>query len=234
MIIGVCGFIGSGKDTIADYLTNFHGFRRESFANSLKDAVSQVFGWDRTLLEGRTKQAREWREQVDPWWSQRLNMPNLTPRLMLQLWGTEVCRKGFHDDIWIASLENKLRNSTDDIVISDCRFPNEIKSIRDAGGIIVWVKRGELPSWYNDALSANKGEIQNFTWATSKTRLEKAGIHASETAWVGTEFDAILENDSSMDELFAKVKDLVQDRLAATSHLHDAGVFDSLNTPSLD
>ena len=50
MIIGVCGFIGSGKDTIADYLTNFHGFRRESFAGSLKDAVAQVFGWDRTML----------------------------------------------------------------------------------------------------------------------------------------------------------------------------------------
>ena len=78
MIIGVCGFIGSGKDTIADYLVNFHGFRRESFASTLKDAVSQVFGWDRTMLEGRTKQAREWREQVDPWWAERLNMPTLT------------------------------------------------------------------------------------------------------------------------------------------------------------
>lgn len=232
MIIGVCGFIGSGKDTIADYLTNFHGFRRESFANSLKDAVAQVFGWDRTLLEGRTKQAREWREQVDPWWAQRLNMPNLTPRLMLQLWGTEVCRKGFHDDIWIASLENKLRNSTDDIVISDCRFPNEIKSIRDAGGIIIWVKRGDLPEWYDWAVSANRGEVQNYTWSTSKAKLEKAGIHASETAWVGTKFDAILENDGSIDDLFAKIKDLVQDHLASTSHLHDEGVFDSLNTPS--
>ena len=76
MIIGVCGFIGSGKDTIADYLTNFHGFRRESFASTLKDAVAQVFGWDRTLLEGRTKQAREWRERVDPWWAERLNIPH--------------------------------------------------------------------------------------------------------------------------------------------------------------
>ena len=47
MIIGICGFIGSGKDTIADYLVNFHEFRRESFASSLKDAVSAVFGWDR-------------------------------------------------------------------------------------------------------------------------------------------------------------------------------------------
>ena len=113
MIIGICGFIGSGKDTVADYLVNLHHFRRESFANTLKDAVSAVFGWDRTMLEGRTKQAREWREQVDLWWAERLNMPNLTPRWILQNWGTEVCRKNFHDDIWIASLENKLRNSTD-------------------------------------------------------------------------------------------------------------------------
>ena len=104
MIIGVCGLIGSGKDTIADYLVNVHEYRRESFANSLKDAVAHVFGWDRTMLEGRTREAREWREQVDPWWVERLGMPDLTPRLMLQLWGTEVCRKNFHDDIWIASL----------------------------------------------------------------------------------------------------------------------------------
>jgi hypothetical protein len=77
MIIGVCGFIGSGKDTIADYLVNIHEYRRESFANTLKDAVSAVFGWDRTMLEGRTKQAREWREQVDPWWSKRWTVQSL-------------------------------------------------------------------------------------------------------------------------------------------------------------
>ena len=219
MIIGVCGFIGSGKDTIADYLTNFHEFRRESFANTLKDAVSYVFGWDRTMLEGRTKQAREWREQVDPWWAERLKMPNLTPRLMLQLWGTEVCRRGFHDDIWIASLENKLRNSTDNIVISDCRFPNEIKSIKDAGGIIVWVRRGELPEWYEDAVNANRGENGNFSWATSRSRLEKLGIHASETAWVGTNFDYVLENSGSIDDLFTQVKGLVQDPLASIEPL---------------
>jgi len=215
MIIGVCGFIGSGKDTIADYLTNFHGFRRESFANSLKDAVAQVFGWDRTMLEGRTTQARAWREQVDPWWSQRLNMPNLTPRWVLQYWGTEVCRKAFHDDIWIASLENKLRNSTDDIVISDCRFPNEIKSIKDAGGIVIRVVRGPEPIWYEDAVHANKGPNGNTRWALSKSNLEKTKIHASETAWVGTAFDAVLDNNTTIDDLFEQVKNLVEDPLVS-------------------
>jgi hypothetical protein len=210
MIIGVCGFIGSGKDTVADYLTNFHGFRRESFANTLKDAVSQVFGWDRTMLEGRTKQAREWREQVDPWWAERLNMPDLTPRLMLQLWGTEVCRKGFHDDIWIASLENKLRNSRDDIVISDCRFPNEIKSIRNAGGKIVCVERGVLPHWHDIAIQANKGSANAQDW------LKNEGIHASETSWVGTAFDYTLDNNSTIDELYKQVKNLVQDHPVAS------------------
>ena len=60
MIIGVTGFIGSGKDTIANYLVAKHGFVRDSFAGTLKDAVAQVFGWDRELLEGLTPEAREW------------------------------------------------------------------------------------------------------------------------------------------------------------------------------
>ena len=208
MIIGICGFIGSGKDTVADYLTNFHEFRRESFANSLKDAVAQVFGWDRTMLEGRTKQAREWREQVDPWWSDRLKMPELTPRWVLQHWGTEVCRHGFHDDIWIASLENKLRHSEDDVVISDCRLPNEIAAIRRANGLVVRVIRGPEPEWYDSALAFNHGENKNMLWSTSKSRLEKLKIHASETALVGTKFDAVLDNNGSLDDLYLQIQRL--------------------------
>ena len=204
MIIGVCGFIGSGKDTIADYLVNVHGFRRESFANTLKDAVAAVFGWDRVMLEGRTKEAREWREQVDVWWAERLGIPTLTPRWVLQQWGTEVCRRGFHDDIWIASVENKLRRSKDNIVISDCRFPNEIASIKNASGIIVCVNRGELPSWHIMAAKANAGDI----FATEK--LKALGVHASETAWVGTKFDYILDNNSTLDSLFRQVETVVQ------------------------
>lgn len=210
MIIGICGFIGSGKDTVADYLVNFHGFRRESFANSLKDAVAQVFGWDRTLLEGRTKEAREWREQRDEWWSTRLGI-DITPRWILQFWGTDVLRRGFHDDIWIASLENKLRHSGDDVVISDCRFPNEIKAIKNSGGKVIRVVRGPEPEWYDAAISFNQGEYGNMTWALSRAKLERLKIHASETSWVGTDFDVVLDNNGSLDNLYQQVKYLVQD-----------------------
>jgi hypothetical protein len=46
--------------------------------------------------------------------------------------------------------------------------------------------------------------------------LEKQGIHASETAWVGTEFDAVLDNNGTLDDLYQQVKNLVQDRPVAT------------------
>jgi hypothetical protein len=208
MIIGICGFIGSGKDTAADYLVNFHQFRRDSFANTLKDAVSAVFGWDRELLEGRTKEAREWREQVDPWWAERLAMPTLTPRWVLQYWGTEVCRNAFHNDIWIASLENKLRRSRNNTVISDCRFYNEVAAIKNQGGRVIWIQRGITPHWYSIATQANRGDSAAQRW------LERQGIHASEYSWAGTQFDFIVENNSSIHSLYSKLNDLLVTDLA--------------------
>jgi hypothetical protein len=209
MIIGICGLIGSGKDTIADYLQNIHQFRRESFAHTLKDAVAAVFGWNRDMLEGRTRESREWREQADPWWSDRLSM-TVTPRLVLQVWGTEVARKSYHDDIWIASLENKLRKTHDDVVISDCRFPNEIKAIKAAGGIVIRVVRGPEPVWFELARTVNQGPTCNTSWRLSKNELEKYNVHASETAWIGTDFDAVIDNNQDgMDNLFRQVKNLV-------------------------
>lgn len=204
MIIGICGFIGSGKDTIADYLVNFHGFRRESFASSLKDAVSAVFGWDRILLEGRTQESRSWREQKDEWWSNRLGI-DITPRAVLQNWGTEVLRSGFHDDIWIASVENKIRHISDNVVITDCRFPNEIKALKSINGKVIRVKRTDEPYWYNTAIDANAGDYN------AASLMKDFNVHYSEYAWVGTNFDVVINNESSIDELYKSIKYLVLD-----------------------
>jgi len=208
MLISITGFIGSGKDTVANYLTTNHGFKKESWAGSLKDAVAHVFGWDRELLEGTTKYSREWREQVDPWWSKRLYIPQLTPRWILQQWGSDVARRHFHNDIWIASVENKLRNTKDDIVLTDTRFPNEINAIKQLGGITIRINRGPKPDWYDDAIAANSGP-KHISWALSTDRLRKLAIHPSEYSSVGLKYDYEIENDGTIDELHQKVKILI-------------------------
>ena len=199
MIIGICGFIGSGKDTVANYLVEEHNYQRDSFAGALKDAVASVFGWDRQLLEGATPEAREWREQVDAWWAERLDMPTLTPRWVLQYWGTEVCRKSFHNDIWIASLEHRLLQQDSDIVISDVRFPNEVEVIKKAGGKVWWVQRGSLPDWYPQGMLASNGYID------AVKQLEEQNVHISEWAWLQTVFDLVLNNNSTVNHLYSKI-----------------------------
>jgi hypothetical protein len=182
-IIAICGKAGSGKDTIADYLSNECNYTRMSFASSLKDAVSVVFNWDINMLNGLTDESRKWREEVDSWWADRLNIPHLTPRWILQHWGTDdLCRAHFHDDIWIASLENKFRSFDADVVISDCRFPNEVAMIKQLNGKIINVTR-------------------NTEFKTSS--------HISENALLGIEYDHIIDNNSTLDELYVKIRNLL-------------------------
>lgn len=206
MIVSISGFIGSGKNAAAEYLVDRYNFRSISFASSLKDAVSAVFGWDRELLEGKTAESRAWREQVDQWWAARLNMPHLTPRWILQYWGTEVCRQGFHDDIWIASLENQLRKTTENVVISDARFPNELATIKKIGGISLRVVRGSEPEWYDLAIRANTGD---------QTALHsiKNLVHSSEWAWVGYNFDHVLSNNQSLEVLHQNLDAIIKNRV---------------------
>jgi hypothetical protein len=202
-IIGICGLIGSGKNTVSEILVDKYQFQSDSFARVLKDAVSVIFGWDRDKLEGLTEDTRIWRETKDIWWSERLGI-DVTPRWVLQNWGTEVIRGNYHEDIWIASLENRIRNTTDNIVISDVRFPNEILSLRSLGGTIVKVKRGPDPVWYKHAEYYNK-----YRTPIDKRILEEYNVHASEYSWAGTNFDHVILNDGTISDLESQVKFLL-------------------------
>jgi hypothetical protein len=194
MIIGVCGLIGSGKGTVADMLVAEHGFVKLSFADKLKDAVAEMFDWPRDMVEGDTNESREWREQLDTFWTKETGR-DITPRLVLQEFGTECMRAGFYDGIWVSLVKKRiLDNPTTNFVIPDTRFPNEIKMIQELSGNVWWVRRGKLPGWFVDyRISA----------------VEPADIHSSEWAWGRTSFDQIIDNNETVTELRNQVVDLL-------------------------
>lgn len=163
MIIGLTGSIGSGKDTVAGILVQKHKFQKRSAATKLKDILSVLFRWDRDLLEGNTVASRKWREQVDKYWADRFHLPHFSPRWALQHIGTDVLRNNFHPDIFVAQLELDITSCPDDIVVSDLRFPNEVKLIEDLGGFIVDVIRHPpLQSNAHTSETSLKDHVANF------------------------------------------------------------------------
>lgn len=199
MLIGIVGLIGSGKDTVANRLVEKHGFVRDSFAKSLKDAVSSMFNWDREMLEGNTSSSRHWREQPDKFWSDKFGKP-VTPRWVLQHFGTEVMRGNMYDGIWVDSCLGRYKGKN--TVISDTRFPNEVKQIRLNGGTIIRVKRNEDPEWFINYVEGN---------------IEPKGIHSSEYAWAKEEFDFVIENNGNKETLYAKIDELIISNKIANS-----------------
>lgn len=111
---------------------------------------------------------------------------NLTPRLLLQLLGTEAGRQIIHPNIWVNALfaDYKLDHGVviePNWIITDVRFPNEAKAIADRGGILIKVVRPET-----DHL---------------------AGDHESETAldqYVG--WDLVLDNSKDFDYLIQQLE----------------------------
>ncbi len=199
MIVGLVGFIGSGKGTVGDILEQ-KGFIKDSFAKPLKDACSVMFGWPREMLEGDTEVSRKWREEPDQYWSEKFGQ-EFSPRLALQLMGTEAGRNVFHQDIWVISLLNRARGK--DVVVTDVRFKNEIKYIQDNGGIVIRIRRGEEPEWYDLALDANQG------FGSAQMGMRDKGIHQSEWDWIGSDFDMVIENNGTIDDLGKQVDELL-------------------------
>lgn len=205
MILGLCGFIGSGKGTAADILVQKYGFKKISFADSLKDCVSVVFGWDRKLLEGDTEDSRLFRERIDPFWSEKFGRDiserfdkNITPRYILQIVGTEVMRDSLLDQIWIHSLENKIQMGVN-YVIPDVRFKNEIQFLKSKKAKIIEIVRPPSPPWRQDAWIQNK-------FGGSMMEAKYPDVHLSEWDWVGDDIEYVIQNDKSVKELEENIK----------------------------
>ena len=191
MIIGICGLIGSGKGTVADTLVQDYGYTKISFADKLKDGVAEVFGWNRQMLEGDTDESRKWREQQDSFWSKETGT-DITPRLVIQLFGTDCMRNGFYDGIWVSLVKQKLQqNPHINFVIPDVRFENEATMIQGLGGKIWRVRRGPDPVWFRMYVDIGA---------------EPQDVHKSEWAWANVSFDKVIDNNGTLLELRSRVK----------------------------
>ena len=176
MIIGISGFKGSGKDSLGEILTTTFGWRKMSFAQPIKDLTHTTFGIDKAILSG-TDGERELRELPLPDWF------NLTSREILQKVGMSF-RENLHEDVWVRILEKQYENCKEHVVITDVRFPNEVKMI-EKHGFVVCVKR---PGFNGDS-------------------------HASETALANHTFSYGFNNDGTKEALQAKFYNFLKDRI---------------------
>jgi hypothetical protein len=203
MIIGICGLIGSGKGTVADVLVEEYGYKKLSFADKLKDGVATIFGWDRDMLEGDSDESREWREQRDPFWSAETGR-SITPRLVLQEFGTDCMRNGFDDGIWVSLVKQQIMKTPGvNYVIPDVRFDNEANMIKSIHGEVWRVRRGADPVWFR---------------MYQDIGVEPKDVHASEWKWANVKFNTVLDNHGTKDQL----RSLVRDRLVSNGHLISA------------
>lgn len=181
ILIGLTGSAGSGKTTVADYLTIDHAFEHFAFADVLKEMLEVLFnalGVDYAAL-------------YEP---QLKNQPipalfGLTPRQLMQSlgdWG-----RSQHPELWVQALARSaglhdLPNSTpvhDRIVVSDVRFENEAAWLKSLQGALVRVERDQadttqLPTGLRAHSSETSGPRLCVDAVISNTALSKQSLHA--------------------------------------------------------
>lgn len=185
LLLAVCGRKGHGKDTVGALLAAELGLRSDSFAAPIKAAARDWFGLSEEQVNGTIEQ----KETLDPRWDR-------TPREIMQLLGTEVGR-AIHADVWARAAVERHRAQERwwaGTVITDCRFPNEARIVREAGGVLVYVVR---PGVGENAFSAHASERE---------------IEA-----IGATADHRIDNDGDLDDLDAAVCRLVEQLHAGRS-----------------
>jgi hypothetical protein len=169
MIIAFSGRKFAGKDSTAEGLIRFHGFKRLGLADKLKDICSQVFDVPRSLMDDPNEKEKVFKTPIQitsdhlqclidilesdkfftgsdatkQIYSKFLDVEITSIRNMLQTIGTDLCRTYIQDDIWLSYIKHNIQNDSGNIVITDARFKNERDYLKNMGAILVLVKRDE-------------------------------------------------------------------------------------------
>lgn len=168
------------------------------------------------VLTGCTREQLESQEfknssLPDEWKIDKDSSGAITYRTLLQKLGTDLLRNQLHSEVWVNALFSKYRDNVDfnknlppnkNWIISDVRFPNEAKAVKNKGGIIIRINRDLVIG----------GDDYGFT-KVSVNQAEKDGIikpqHISETALDNYDFDWIIDNNGSIEDLIVKTKEML-------------------------
>lgn len=190
-LIGIIGNIGSGKSTVSKYLVDNYDYEEYSFASPIKNIAINM-GFDYNQVYGSQINKLE----LNKYWG-------ISGREFMQKIGTEFGRNIIHDilpnmnigksnSLWVKifeiKYENHINTNNKPVVVSDCRFENEIQSIRDRGGYIIKIVRDKTIPNANE--KKNDNEIYN---------------HSSETYISNLYYDTVINNNTKKDELFKSI-----------------------------
>jgi DNA-binding NtrC family response regulator len=129
MIIGLSGYAGVGKDTVAKYITEIDPtFKIKKFSGKLKEVASLLTG-----VPAKNFESQEFKHMELYGW-------DMTVRELLQRLGTEAIRDGLHEDAWVNALFADYHQG-ENWVITDMRFPNEYEAVMNWNGYTVRLER---------------------------------------------------------------------------------------------
>ncbi len=228
-IIAFAGLAGAGKDTATKFCID-HGYKRLAFGDVLKDVVSSLFSVSRELLEGDTPDSREWREDMNWFWTEKLegiDGRDITPRIMLQIVGEHM--RQWYPYIWADALERRLQNAIghhENVAISDLRHISELRMLRDYGATTVgmyrhippWVKgfythmKREMPAGAADLLKRSRSddkELLDYAARCEALTYKGKRIHTSEWQHLLMPFDHVLTNRGTIESLHKKLEPLL-------------------------
>jgi hypothetical protein len=133
MVIGLCGYAGSGKSEAAKYLASTYGYERRHVGAPMKSMLRAV-GLSEEELDGAAKE-----EPSD-------NLLGVTPREAMITLGSDWGRKLIHPDLWARIWARQVKPG-ERVVNESVRFPNEVEAIRSLDGIIIRIDRGgQIPA----------------------------------------------------------------------------------------
>jgi hypothetical protein len=161
-IIAFSGRKQSGKSTAADYIKSVI----DSFADPLKqDICMNILGMTYEQCYGTDDDKNT---TTDLTW----NNNQLTARAAMEIIGTDIFRS-LKNSVWVDATINKIkRDNLDLAIIADCRFPNEVESIKNAGGFI----RLDLDPYHSESPSECALDKHLYDWNNFDCIIRNSGM----------------------------------------------------------